>query len=425
MTLADHLDLRNMPLATTPAGKDFVMKALHPSEHTIRAARAPGGNEPSVAIAMDMVETIPLGAEPVSTEIIVGANPIVPAYVKVTSGPTGGRQYSKLSFINAAFGGTMVDTTGANGRIALLNAANNFARNVSKWRITSQSITAEIVAPALADQGSVYACQTSITPMTLSPAYVETGDGSTVHAYQDCWVYPGFWPEISEMILGTSAYTSAAKEGVYLPLKHPKIKFVDAKDTMWFFNYPAKYSDVLPVEGDYVATGNADYPFAFAHRPPATTTRPVPLRLQKYMHNNFGIVHFTGYAANISLRIRVRQVVEVVVPPSTQYAPLLELALPPDELSYKMYYEISARMKDGYPASYNDLGKLRDFILKVGKKIVPFVDPVLSAVSTVMPAAAPVAAAVRAGASKAGKLLQASQDRARERAAAQKAQRKG
>lgn len=389
MSLADHLDLRNLPLATTPGGTNFAMKALHPSEHTIKAARLPGGNRLSVALCSDAVQTFNISNPQTSVLVINSPDIICPCTVHMTEADAhvGTDVYA---FMNSAFGGSVIKNPTNdyyNDRLQ-----NSLIGKVEAYRITSQSVTVELIAPALSDQGTITSCQREIRPKTMS--WVDSSTAETMRMYSDVdwYILPNL--ESSSMVLGTSAYTAKAREGAYQPLK--------LTDLSWkTFNDPSlpvmtKYTDMntygqqgyAPIKWFSVAASaapeekrNPILPH-FEDRVGVTSfdvLRPSP----KPCGYNFGFTRVEGVSANTAVRVRVRQVVEIMAPPSTLYAPLLETALPPDETAIRMYFEVSARMADAYPAAYNDLGKLRDIVKRIAGGVFKYAEPALSLLSSV------------------------------------------
>lgn len=80
--------------------------------------------------------------------------------------------------------------------------------------------------------------------------------------------------------------------------------------------------------------------------------------------SNAGIIFFDGLTTGVgsTLRIRLRYTIEMRPAPGTTYSSMVEVPPAPDELAFRMITEVQARMADAYPASYNDSGKLLDFI---------------------------------------------------------------
>lgn len=349
--LATRLDLRNLPLGTTPAGRDFAMKALHPSEHTIKATRKPGGNDLTVAVMTDMVYTFPITAADSTAVIYQFPHPLCPCFVGVGTDPTG------TMFYNSAFGGTCAAPSNAN----LSAITDTFVKACERYRINAQSVTAELIAPALSDQGTITA---AALPFVRQRFYSAAGSGTVTPAAlpTDYYDHP---TDESTWITGSTAYTSRAKEGCYQPLKLTSFKF--------------RNSNTLSSAMSNSSDPPAQEPPARAEAFPWFCLEPTVEPTSKI----YGAMMFRGMAASTALRVRVRQVVELVVKPGTTYSPLVEPSPPPDETACKMYFEISCRMKDGYPASYNDLGKLFEVVKKIGRTVLPYVEPALAALSKV------------------------------------------
>lgn len=371
VSLADKLRLAELPLATTPGGKNFTMKALHPSEHTIKSARVPGGNKMSVALCCDMVQTIPLSAANDTLKVVVSPNIVVPCSVEVVHQNGSG---SFGNFYNAAFGGSYLVNPTYTDTFAQLNRMIGL---ISEYRITSQSVTCELIAPSLSDQGTITAAQYDIPPQTVQISWYDTNTGD-FNYHPDLYMYPE-QQSGSTLVLGSSAYTAKARDGVYLPLKLTKFKWMNFTDRCIMQSMPVSFL----ASNTYTQAHTTALEFPYYENRTSVPSGVALPSVPKCCGNNFGIIDITGTAANVSVRIRVRQVVEITARPSTTYAPLLEVALPPDETAMRMYQEISSKMADGYPASYNDLGKLGDIIRGIGKKVLPFVDPALNLLSNV------------------------------------------
>lgn len=364
-SLADKLDLKNLPLAATPGGRVFAMKALHPSDHEIKSARVPGGNTMSVSLCNDQVTTIPLA----NANASVGINLIPSIMIPCTMEITDGAETSYRQFFNAAFGGSVVtNATSTN----VDNFMTRLAPNVERYRITSQSVTVELIAPTLSDQGTITAAQYNMPPRTVNASYFDPA-AKVFYTTPDVYLYER--PvTISQLVLGTQAYTAKAREGVYLPLKLKQFKWMDLNDSAYQISQNHEFGAASTA--NFSLSDSTGWPFYVNNS--AVTAISGYRAYPKMCGSNFGFISMEGMAANVALRIRVRQTIELTCRPSSTYAPLLEVALPPDETAIKMYFEISARMADAYPASYNDLSKLRSIIAGLAKKVGPYVEPALN-----------------------------------------------
>lgn len=372
VTLADRLKLDELPLATTPGGKAFALKALHPSEHTIKTTRVPGGNRNSVALCCDMIETFAIENAGSTATVVLSPNILAPAYITLKDGAN--TTYG--NFYNAAFGGSFV----ANPTIADSYAVmQNMNGRIANYRITSQSMTLELIAPAMSDQGTITSAQYSLPPVTVSLGLIPDNTGTVLNCYPDMHVYPEPVPQ-SQALLGTSAYTSKAREGCYAPLKLTNFKWQDFNDQVLHFSKLQSYLDVNKFFG---LQCNTPLVFPYFENRAAAAKVTQMLTVPKLCGHHFSVTTIAGTAANVAIRVRVRQVVEITAAPSTLYAPLLEAPIPPDETALHMYMEVSSRLKDAYPASYNDLGTLFKKVSDIAKSVLPFVDPALNALSGV------------------------------------------
>lgn len=390
VSLADHLDLRNLPLATTPGGRTFAIKSLHPADSEIKCARGPGGIVPSVAISYDAVDTIPFPVGAVKALFLQTPNPIYPASLVFFDATN--TYIDHYLWQNAAVGGLGLLHQPANAT-QLLDPLSQFRINIDKYRVTAQSITCDVIAPAVADQGTILSAQWVDAPATLQPSCFDVTSGnpgtipSKITFMCDWWLYHTL-PTADKYLMATSAYSSKAREGFYQPLKIDKFKFVSSDDGVWFGTDSSEQevANELPT-----LLGN--YPIWFNHFDPSHATLKPLLKPSGHIVGGTWIEGTAGNP-NVSLRVRVRQNMEVIPVLGKLYAPLAEAPLPPDELCYKMIREISGRMKDGYPASYNDLGKLKDTILKIGKSVLKYADPVLDVMS-VIPGVGPIASGAK------------------------------
>lgn len=374
VTLADHLDLANLPLATTPGGRNFALKALHPAESTIKSSRAPGAIVPTVAIACDMVDTIPF--PPGAVGAVIQQWPHLTHPMSVTFIDATQTQIGYYVWQNAAIGGGAHPAVNPANWAAIADWSREVDQTIQGYRITSQSITTDVIAPSVANQGTIVSAQFEMRPATRQLSFWDADNGNINYKnVVDLWCY-NKPPESSQLLMGTSAYTSQATSGFYQPLKLSRFKFVNMNDTMLAVSDAVndRLSQILSVKSPTFPVNLGGFSMAAADAP-----------LVKPSSYGVGMTYIEGTAGNpqVSLRIRFRQVAEIIPMLGGVYAPLAEAPLPPDELAFKMVAEIGARMKDAYPASYNDMGTLINAIKKIGKSVLKYADPVLDMVSLV------------------------------------------
>jgi hypothetical protein len=101
------------------------------------------------------------------------------------------------------------------------------------------------------------------------------------------------------------------------------------------------------------------------------------------------------------------------VSPASTLAPQLKLSPPYDKRALDTYFAVARELKDGYPADYNDLGKIWDALSGALKQIGPAL--------SVIPGWGPVASTAITGVTGVGDFVRRS--RASRRASAQSATR--
>lgn len=382
ISLADHLDLHNLPMAATAGGKSFAIKALHPAETTIRTTRLPGGNRASTCVTCDMIETIPVTNPAMFTTIYSFPSPSVPVTYCIGSAE-GLMDKSYGAFGNSAFGSAHMTNPDA---AFYDNATTLIAAACEQYRVLAQSVTIELVAPAVQNQGTIICAQITEKPQKFHAGSLQpNGFGMLPYDVAPPAVLYDKPPTSAKMLLGSNAYTSTALDGVYAPLKLSKLRFKTSNRPS--ICYGAINGVAVPTKHFSLNAANIQsFPY-----PGLDYSADVAL-FQSWSCPEYTKIVVAGLAAGVALRVRVRQCLEIIPYPGTVYASLVSAPLPPDELSVKMYFEISGKMKDGYPASYNDLGKLRDFVDKAAHELLPFVDPALDALlslSSLIPGVAP------------------------------------
>lgn len=423
VTLADHLDLRNLPLATTPGGRAFAMKSLHPADSEIKTVRGPGGLYPSLGIAFDSIMTIPWPEGATYAVVIQWPNLMVPFNVQFHGPIAAYADATDVILKNYLVINKALDTTAGSVNSELTPILRDhfvdLAHDIDAYRVMSQSVTCEVVAPAVADQGTIVSAQVVDRPRTLNQSYLNwTYSSSVPHDVwsntvggftSDCWIYDDI-PDPDNLVMGTTAYSGSARQGFYQPLKIDKFDFVSVDDPMYFYS-PDSGAPLPAVTLDRAAwhlggAGNynpyyGNYPIATSqgwdhedHHKFSSRVEQSILKPSGYAIGYTRIAGTAGYP-NVSLKFRFRQVSEILPVIGRRFAALAEAPFPPDDLSYRMVREIGARLKDAYPASYNDLSKLKEVIAKLGKGLLKYADPALTLVSTVAPQTAPAVAGVR------------------------------
>lgn len=412
------MNLDALPLATTDQGKRFVMKALHPADHEIKSAKIPGGIENSTTFCVDEVMTYPTNGE----EVTINVMPSLICPMAFVGASSAGVRYSR--FENPVFGGNGFVTSSLNTPLnpATMQAITQNARdNIERYAITSTSVTLELVAPALSDQGTITAIQAPLvkdkhlwckfrkTTASGPPSDVPAGSfGSMaifgiptgtagVDEYNVAQPIPVTFtdplPNESQALGFSRGYTGEARKGTYIPLRFPDFHFHKVSENIAYYN--GQILDPLtstaletPVMGSMEAylPNIADVYLSDTSALMSAVPTDLKTKMTLYPHDgNLGIIYVRGLSNAASLRIRVRQTFEIIVDNSSPYYPMVTVPAPPDSTALKMYREVAARLKDAYPASFNDFATLKNSIKAIAGALMPLAKPALSMASGFLP----------------------------------------
>lgn len=387
--MKEHLDLNNLPLANTEAGKNFVMKALHPSDHEIRVTRVPGGSDNTVAMAIDQVfdyvPSVKSGTTAKPFMFIVRPNIQCPIWVFEENGTEDGWTPA-YSFVPPAFAGKgYLPTT----RTDDADTWAYLTKNVEAVRITSESLTTELVAPSLSNQGTVVANQYAVYKQNVWSTIRNHSDSAAIHPdgsgtmgnYTVVLPYQLIeqFPTKSMMMNGTRAFSGNARDGAYLPLRLDNFKMRGLGSIV-----TAGVSQLFASDGYPMIT-----PFAYEYSPDilhnldhnffyGSGGTMMGGRYFGDLSNTYGQILYSGISTDgTSIRCRFRMTVELRTYPGTNLAPLAEVPPPADSLAIDMYHEIAGRMKNAYPASYNDWDQLKKTIKTLARGALAVVNPAI------------------------------------------------
>lgn len=362
---------------TTPSGKDWCIKALHPSDPITEVRGIPDESAAPSAF-LNYQSTFTLGATAGATgtwqfDASVLPHPVNFMYLEKTDS-TG---TNSSNFMNTQL-------TGAThyGKTLSLLAA------VRRWRLAYMSVTVYQDGADLTNQGTLVCAQVPVKPLRYaisshamhdSSSYADYA-GATVEVYEAA-DNPNF--EVLQAM--PNAYFGRSKDGAYIPLKltktcqswHSASDLVFASDTNlvhlsestgWYpvtyytgtpggksaafphTNLQAVYSSTDPVLGPPLFFGEATSPMC---------------------NDTWAQFSARNLSVNTSYSFFVRAGYEIQVQPSSIYSTHLKLSPPHDELALNTYFAISRELKDAYPADHNDLGKIWEVISSIAKTVAP------------------------------------------------------
>lgn len=357
--------------ALTAGGAQWVRKALHPAESTIKAPQCPSrGVKPTATqetISTFVLEPPPVDSEnPASTwdcRITVKNDPLCPVEI-LRYNSIGETQRTWATVLNQSY--TPVDPYGLHSYQDYQEVVENFQNACEQYRQTALSITGHFVGASLSDQGSIIAAQMSDPCALAAHAGISLPTEREVMPLVKYFAQP--LPSSDTLVLGTSPYVTSAKEGFYMPMKmeHPEVWH--STDQLYRccrgldrLSAPSvKYTQTIAYP--YGAAGNSNIPICWL----------APL------DENVGVIWLKGLARTTSFRMTLRIAIEMMTTPTSTLASFCEPPALPDNHALAMYYEIASRLKDAYPAKDNATGKLWDKIKAVASDIWEVVSPALA-----------------------------------------------
>lgn len=257
-----------------------------------------------------------------------------------------------------------------------------------RWRIAYYSATVYYDAPALSDQGSVVAAQFPLEGRMVGG--IGWSDEPNLMGYTT-YLIGRFttedFPSFEKLLTMPNAYSGLAKDGVYLPLR------LDSNHSQWKSEKDSFVdgSGTLDVEGSVCSNATAATRTAGLLYPSvdglwmntsvhAASGQPIPGMCSGIA----GQASFRNLAKVGRLRVVVRAGYECMASPGTAMTPFLAVSPPYDPQAIAAYYQISRELKDAYPASYNDLGKLWEVIKQVARVVAPVVPAPLRMVGSMV-----------------------------------------
>lgn len=363
--ISDH----NLPLGATPDGKAWCLKALHPSDPITMTEGIPDENSvPSVFMNYQSTHTVSVGTsvdEPWGFDMTITPHPVsFGAYRKTQAG--GVSDWHPM--LNPQLAGT-----------SHVDKFMSFRSQCDRWRMAYMSVTIQQDAPALADQGHIAACQSVLSPVALNFSYPYTN--SQVWACRTAIATnlsdePGF-EKLQSM---PGAYFTRSKDGLYMPLKLTRTCQNWNSDATCVYLHPGELDSTTPglvgtapIPTTRSATWQSRYPFpgldTLVYDP---ASKNFDGRVTSNLCNDVvGHISVVNVAPTTRFTVFVRAGYELQVLPGSVLTPQQRTSCEADALAISTYFAISRKMKDAYPAEYNDLGKIWDVISSVAKSILP------------------------------------------------------
>jgi hypothetical protein len=389
---------RGMELGQTDSGRDWCLKALHPSDPLTEVRGIPDRSAvPSAFINYQSVFNLSPAAGATGTWAFDGT--LLPH-------PVGFMNINKLDSVGSSFHDFMNgQLTGATHTTKVAT----FRGLAERWRLAYMAVTIHQDGPALSDQGTIVVAQVPCKPRTTSVSCKTVGNvlqhSVLLESYQTNDI-----PDYDYSQALPNAYFNNSRQGAYVPLKLTKTcqQWHGTEDTVG--NTGQNVGDVGGLNGIATAlettNGMCSFPFTNLGRAYSATGVDIIGETTVKLCNDV-VAHISGRNLSVatSFTFFVRAGFEIQVEPHSVYAPNIKLSPPHDKTALNAYFAIAREMKDAYPADYNDLGKIWDVISGVAKSVAP-------ALSMIPGFGMPLSAAVGGAASVGDMIRNAISDRA-------------
>lgn len=390
-SLRDTLEKHDFT-ATSPAGYQWLRKALHPAEPTIKAARCPSKGIRPTATQEAVITFIVKAPETLQMphwgfRMSMKNDPLCPLGVEVDG-------MAAQTVLNTAYySGTPFTAHTPND---YMEAANKFRAACEQYRVTALSVTGYFVGATMTDQGSILAAQCSDAAFESAASRVKSGSGHNSKVIGFGQALPG----TTAITAGTNLYTAPAREGFYMPYKmeNPE-KWLSTDDLASIRRYGQGLNFAGTTDLHDFTIG---YPFGNIIQEDASYNKFTTL-WNPPGDDGLGMIYVDGLAQTTSFRCTVRIAIEAMTRPVSTLATFCEPPALPDEHAIRMYTEIASRLKDAYPAKDNSLGTLWQKVKQIASSIWRTVSPALSYIPQIAP--------IVSGINTAGELIRKARDK--------------
>lgn len=362
-------------LATTPEGKGWVMKALHPADPITDCRGLPDEEScPSVLIAYNMVFRIspPVGATSWSFDLTAMPDVVAPGFIRVMN--QAGEITSSFNFLNQALTPPGV---AAPSYSQLLTQFRGLG--IEAHRLAYMGVTSYQDGPALADQGTLVASQYQVArkkyyvnsySLTPYPDFIAGTRRFVCYQDNDLANYAR-----SQYL--PNAYFGTSKAGCYLPLRL-------SGNHKWITEADLELFALASPGGEGIGDNICSIPLGVptANVPPYPSARSIMIdpaggayltgdSVFRPMNNVWGAISAVNLSPSTSFAFYVRMGIECRVTPTSSLASQVHMSPMYDPMAIAAYTRISRELKDGYPADFNDLGKILNIIKSVARVVLP------------------------------------------------------
>lgn len=384
--LREMINSHSLPLGSTAGGRDWCLKALHPSDPVTEVRGIP--DESSVPSVFMNYQTV--------------------ATVSPATGATGTWSYEMQLFPHpvAFASGFRADSVG-NTAVEVLNSQlsgvnhktkfNTFYESFKRWRLAYASVTIYQDGPDLANQGTVVVCQKPFEPAAYSLEAGATGASAPCGRYHAFKLDVADLPSYANSQAMPNAYFGRSKEGVYVPMKLTRTHqtWHSARDltlqagSATIVSMLTDNPGTLQLASNTSTSSSGYYPFfslGDCHFR-STDGNIYGDVTSAFCNECIPDISFRNLSVQTSLSMFYRFGFECQVDPQSPLSAHLKLSPESDPQAVEQYFRINREMKDAYPADFNDLAKILSVIGGIVKTIgpalslIPVAGPILSGLS--------------------------------------------
>lgn len=364
-------------MATTPSGRSWCVKALHPSDPVTDVQGVPDEcSSPTVLLQYNQVYRVTPDPSITTSnwgfDLTVIPNLLAPGCVVVRDSVGTIPANGLYNFLNQAFRPPGISVPTYAQLLAQFRTLG-----IESHRLVYLGVTGYQDGPALADQGTLVAAQWEVARRKFVYG-AGSGSGLFFGTQRGARYQVNDTADYGTLQFMPNAYFGASKEGVYLPLKltsnHQKwVSSADLEGTITGWNGVNDQTVVA-----YTSPGLTKIPPFPSLETTYVTSTPTSVSFDgdltyKPLNGQWGGISCRNLSVQTSFAFYVRMGIEVRVSPDSMLASQQRVSPPYDPLAIASYHRISRELKDAYPADFNDLGKIWEVIKNVARVALPVV----------------------------------------------------
>lgn len=376
--LNELIESKHVPLGTTPNGRQWAVKALHPADPTATPIGIPDESAtPSVfqhyQKQISILNATPGTAGVWSADVYILAHPVIMASICVydSSGA-----YSWNYVLNESFGSS---------GDSYATRKDLFASQVENYRLGYLSATGHLDSAAVTDQGMIAVAQ---YPLNCVRGGIDASSAAPGYMQRRALIFNELPKTYTQLLTMPNSYTNNAREGCYAVyrLSRTHQRWRNARDVATFVPYgnagvltAASTGAAVAAGAPSVTTVSGVFPYAMTgyYAGSSATNSVAHLRCDVNMiHISLQNLHYLS-----SFVLTLRHGLELQISPGSPLTSFLHAPPNYDPQAIDGYFAVMRELKDAYPEDYNSLGKMAGILWGIVKTVgsfVPGASPVLN-----------------------------------------------